>query len=196
MQTVLGLLAVAVVFGAAGIYAGIARHGAVTAPVDGQAVPAAVRAAAPAAAATSATGATAVAQLFAQSMPDIAGKPQPLAAWKGKTLVVNFWATWCAPCVEEMPELSALQTALAGSNVQIIGLGVDTAASIGAFAERYRIAYPLYVAGLGGAELSRRFGNQTGGLPFTVIIGADGNIKKTYLGRLTMENLRRDLATL
>jgi thiol-disulfide isomerase/thioredoxin len=137
-----------------------------------------------------------VAQLLAQTMPDAKGHPQDFARLKGKTLIVNFWATWCPPCVEEMPELSALQSALATSNTQIIGIGIDNAANIADFAARYKIAYPLYTAGINGTELSRQFGNQSGGLPFTVLVDATGAVRKTYLGRLNIGQLRKDLAGL
>lgn len=138
----------------------------------------------------------AVATFFAQQLEDNDGKIQSLSQWQGKTLVVNFWATWCAPCVEEMPELTELQTELAPNNVQILGLGIDTVSNIREFAGKYKITYPLYIAGVAGTELSRLFGNQSGGLPFTVIIGADGEVKKTYLGRLKMDELRADILAL
>lgn len=137
---------------------------------------------------------TAVGALFSQSLPDIQGKPQSLAQWKNKKLIVNFWATWCAPCVEEMPELSALQQEIADRNIQVLGIGIDSASNITEFASKYKIHYPLYIAGMNGVELSRQFGNQTGGLPFTVLIGSDGDVRKTYLGRLKFEELRKDLA--
>jgi len=137
--------------------------------------------------------AKAVANLFAQTMPDVAGKPQALSQWKGKPLIINFWATWCAPCVEEMPELAALQAEVAP--VQIIGIGVDSQENIAQFAEKFHIYYPLYVAGTGATDLLRQFGNQAGGLPFTVLVGLDGNLKKVYLGRLNFDELRRDLAS-
>ncbi|RJG05102.1 TlpA family protein disulfide reductase [Noviherbaspirillum cavernae] len=138
----------------------------------------------------------AVASLLAQSMPDATGTTQQLSKWKGRALVVNFWATWCAPCVDEMPELSALQTSIASDNIQIIGIGIDSATNITEFASKYKITYPLYVGGVNGTELSRQLGNPTGGLPFTVLIGKDGAVKKTYLGRLKMEELRKDLKRL
>jgi thiol-disulfide isomerase/thioredoxin len=138
----------------------------------------------------------AVAQLLGQSMPDAKGQSQALSRWKGKTLIVNFWATWCAPCVKEMPELSALQAEVASKNIQLIGIGIDSAANIAEFSSKYAIGYPLYVAGMDGSELSRQFGNDAGALPFTVLIGRDGQVKKTYLGRLKMEELRADLASL
>jgi thiol-disulfide isomerase/thioredoxin len=139
----------------------------------------------------------AVASLLSQSMPDAHGKPQELSQWKSRPLVVNFWATWCAPCVEEMPELSELQTELdAGKKVQIIGIGIDSPSNIAEFIGKYKIAYPIYVGGLSGTELSRQLGNQAGGLPFTVLIDGNGKVRKSYLGRLKMAELRKDIASL
>jgi thiol-disulfide isomerase/thioredoxin len=134
--------------------------------------------------------------LFSQSMNDVAGKPQALAQWKGKPLLVNFWAPWCAPCVQEMPELSALAAKDGGKKFNVIGIGIDSPSNIAEFASKFKIAYPLYVAGMSGTDLSRQFGNSQGGLPYTVLIGADGQVKKTYLGRLKFDELKRDLANL
>jgi peroxiredoxin len=168
----LPILLVAVLFGGMGVYAGLRKLN--TKPVE----------------------TNAVAQLLAQTLPDAKGQPQDFARLKGKTLIVNFWATWCPPCVEEMPELSALQAELTPRNAQIIGIGIDNPANIADFAARYKIAYPLYVAGMQGTELSRQFGNQAGGLPFTVLVDAKGVVRKTYLGRLKINELRRDMAGL
>lgn len=139
---------------------------------------------------------TPVTALFAESMNDPAGKPQALAQWKGKALVVNFWAPWCAPCVEEMPELDQLAKDSAKNNINIIGIGIDSPTNIAQFAEKFKISYPLYVAGLSGTDLARQFGNASGGLPYTVLIGADGQVRKTYLGRLKFDELKADLAAL
>lgn len=144
----------------------------------------------------SAPPAPALQALLAESLPDAAGKLQPLAQWQGKILVINFWATWCAPCVKEMPALSALQTELADKKIHIIGIGIDSAKNVGAFADKYAISYPLYVAGMGGSQFSRAFGNQAGGLPYSVVVGGDGQIRKTYLGELDIAVLRRDLLAL
>jgi thiol-disulfide isomerase/thioredoxin len=139
---------------------------------------------------------TPTATLFGQSMNDASGASHALGIWKGKPLVVNFWAPWCAPCVQEMPELNELAIAGAAKNINVIGIGIDTAANIAEFATRLRISYPLYVAGMSGTELGLQFGNTGGGLPYTVLIGADGQVKKTYLGKLKFEELKADLANL
>jgi thiol-disulfide isomerase/thioredoxin len=171
-KRILPFVAVAVLFGAIGVYVGSGKFASAPATTN------------------------AVEQMFAQTMNDAAGKPEALSKWKGKALVVNFWATWCAPCVEEMPELTALQRELTPKNIQIIGIGIDTPSNIAEFSSKYKISYPLYVSGMNGTELSRQFGNQAGGLPFTVLIDADGRIRKTYLGRLKLDELRKDLSSL
>ncbi|MBI1771316.1 MAG: TlpA family protein disulfide reductase [Burkholderiales bacterium] len=135
-----------------------------------------------------------VAQLMAQQFKDSDGKPQAMAQWQGKFLVVNFWATWCAPCVQEMPELSAMQQELKGKSVQILGLGIDSPTNIADFAKKYKISYPLVAAGMEGSELSRQLGNAGGGLPFTVLINGEGKVVKSYLGRLKMDELHTDIA--
>ena len=135
-------------------------------------------------------------ELYKQTLPDAKGVATPLAQFKGKTVVVNFWAPWCGPCVQEMPELSALAAGEEGKKLQVIGIGIDSPTNIAEFSDKYKITYPVLVAGMSGTELSRQFGNAGGGLPYTVLIGADGQVKKTYLGRLKFDELRKDLATL
>lgn len=134
--------------------------------------------------------------LFSSTMPDPQGHPQAMKQWQGKPLVVNFWATWCAPCIEEMPELSDLHAELSPRGSEVLGIGIDSADNIAGFASKYEIRFPLLVGGAGATELARRFGNKTGGLPFTVLLDAQGQVRKTYLGRLKMDELRRDLANL
>jgi thiol-disulfide isomerase/thioredoxin len=139
---------------------------------------------------------TAASNLYAQSLNDLSGKPQALSQWKGKPLLVNFWASWCGPCVQEMPELSELAAKDGGKRFNVIGIGIDSPANLLEFTKKTKVAYPLYVGGMSGTDLSRELGNANGGLPFTVLIGADGQVRKTYLGRLKFDQLRADLAKL
>lgn len=119
-----------------------------------------------------------------------------MSQFKGKPLLVNFWAPWCAPCVKEMPELSTLATELKAKNVNVVGVGIDTPTNIQEFTTKYKISYPIYVGGMVATDLARAFGNANASLPYTVLIGADGKVVKTYLGILKFDELRKDLATL
>jgi thiol-disulfide isomerase/thioredoxin len=139
---------------------------------------------------------SAVTNLYAQSLNDLSGKQQSLGQWKGKPLLVNFWASWCAPCVQEMPELSELAAKDGGKHVNVIGIGIDSPANLNEFVKKTKVSYPLYVGGMSGTDLSRELGNVNGGLPFTVLIGPDGQVRKTYVGRLKFDQLRADLAKL
>jgi len=134
--------------------------------------------------------------LYSQSLNDLAGKPQSLAQWKGKPLLVNFWASWCAPCVQEMPELSALAAKDGGKRFNVIGIGIDSPSNLVQFTQKTKVSYPLYVGGMGATDLARGLGNDKGGLPYTVLIGADGKVIKTYLGKLKFDQLKADLARL
>lgn len=147
-------------------------------------------------AAVGGTPADAVAAFYGQALADAGGKSQAMSQWKGKAVVLNFWAPWCAPCVQEMPELLALSKEVDHSRVAVLGIGIDSPSNIADFAGKYKITYPLYVGGMSGTDLSRQFGNTNGGLPFTVLIGADGKVRKTYLGRLKFDELRADMAAL
>jgi thiol-disulfide isomerase/thioredoxin len=185
MKKNIAMLAIAgVVAGAIGVYVGVKMKGKDRPPVTTTVAPTA-----------SGQPHTPVESLFAQTMNDVSGKPQAFAQYRGRPLVVNFWATWCAPCVEEMPELSALAIEQAGK-IHILGIGIDSPSNIATFAAKHKISYPVFNAGMSGTDLARDFGNTGGGLPFTVLIGADGQVRKTYLGRLKFEQLKADLAAL
>jgi peroxiredoxin len=127
---------------------------------------------------------TAVEQLFSASYEDADGRLQPLAQWRGRLLVLNFWATWCAPCVEEMPELQAVQDAFASRHVTIVGLAIDSASKVRRFRDDLKLRLPLLVAGAGGSELARSLGNPSGALPYTVLIAPSGKLVHRKLGRI------------
>lgn len=128
--------------------------------------------------------------LFQQTLPDSQGQTQALAQWCNKILVVNFWAPWCPPCVEELPELAALQRQMQHKNVQFISIGIDSSTNIGEFLSKNKnIDYPLLVAGITGIEISRQLGNLQGGLPYTVVIDQRGHIKHQKAGRVNLAEL-------
>jgi thiol-disulfide isomerase/thioredoxin len=137
-----------------------------------------------------------VTELMASTLPDSDAKPQKLAQWQGKIIVLNFWATWCAPCVKEMPELALLQKKLAHENVQLIGIGIDDPINIASFSKAHPVSYPLLVGGMDGSGLLSKLGNTEGGLPFTVLITPSGRITKTYLGSLKLDVLQADIKSI
>jgi len=140
--------------------------------------------------------ASAVQKLWASSLPDATGANQALARYRGKPVVVNFWASWCAPCVQEMPALSALSQQYAPKSIQFIGIGVDTAANIATFLNKVPVKYPVYVAGFGGADISRNLGDAAGGLPFTVVIDRTGVVRYSKLGKVDEAELKQVLGSL
>lgn len=146
--------------------------------------------------ATSTPTSGAVAQLLSAPLRDVGGKPQTLEPYKGRVLVVNFWASWCGPCVAEMPELVRLHDAYAGKGIQFIGIGVDSAQNVQNFLKKIPVDYPILVSGFGGADLARSLGNTAGALPFTVVIDANGVVRSTKLGQITPADLSKVLDTL
>ena len=129
--------------------------------------------------------------LLALTLPDLTGKAQPMAQWQGKLLVVNFWATWCAPCREEMPEFVRAQKEFGSKGLQFVGIAVDDADKVRQFADDIQLNYPALIGGYGAMELSRSLGNRMMALPFTIVVGRDGAIAHTQLGPLKDAQLRR-----
>jgi thiol-disulfide isomerase/thioredoxin len=136
------------------------------------------------------------AALFASTFPDENGEPQALSQWQGKIVVLNFWATWCGPCREEMPELSTLHTEYKDKNVVVLGIALDEMDAIKAFAAETPVSYPLFSAEEYGGELAANLGNDKSALPYTVIIKPDGTIANTYFGRISKVLLEETLLKL
>jgi thiol-disulfide isomerase/thioredoxin len=134
--------------------------------------------------------------LFAQRLPDVAGTATDLSRWLGHRLVVNFWATWCAPCVDEMPALQAFSVAQHGTDITVIGIAIDSADKVAAFAKRLGIDYPLYVAGADGLDLLRALGHPEASLPFTVIVDRQQKIRQRIIGRVDPAQLSAQLSRL
>lgn len=134
--------------------------------------------------------------LLGIALPDASGRQEALAQWKGKVLVVNFWATWCTPCREEMPEFVAAQNELGARGLQFVGIAIDDADKVRQYAAEIGLNYPALIGGYGSIELSRTLGNSVGALPFTVVVDRSGRIVHTQLGPLRDAKLRSILAQL
>lgn len=138
-----------------------------------------------------ATGATAA--LWESTLTTVDGVHTPLATWRGQPTLVNFWATWCPPCVEEMPMLDAFYRQHAGA-CHILGLAIDQAAAVRKFLQKQGVSYPILLAGAQGLNLSKILGNEGGGLPFSVFLDASGALTHSKVGKLKAEDLTNWLA--
>jgi thiol-disulfide isomerase/thioredoxin len=122
--------------------------------------------------------------------PDLDGRPHALAEWKGKLLMVNFWASWCGPCREEMPLLDRAQERLAGKGVQIVGIAFDTPAATRDFLGETPVGYPILIDDpSGNQDLSALLGNDRSVLPYTVLIGRDGRLLAERAGSFSEASL-------
>ena len=128
--------------------------------------------------------------LWSLPFPNLSGKTQTLGDWRGKTLVINFWATWCAPCREEIPDFIEIRSEYAAKSVEIVGIAIDNAQAVTPYAQLMGITYPLLIGEGSALEMSRALGNPSGALPYTVVIGPDGAILLRHLGRLPKSKLQ------
>jgi thiol-disulfide isomerase/thioredoxin len=127
-------------------------------------------------------------------LPDLGGEPMPMTQWRGKVVVVNFWASWCPPCRDEVPGLIQTQRELGANGLQVVGIAVDSADQTKAAAAEWGINYPVLVGGAAAIDLARRLGNPTGGLPYTVVVDRSGALVVSHLGAVSQANLARMLA--
>jgi thiol-disulfide isomerase/thioredoxin len=127
--------------------------------------------------------------LFQLSFDQPSGGSLDLKNFQGKPILLNFWATWCPPCVAELPLIERFYVENRSKNWQVIGLAVDQLAAAQQFLKKMPLSFPIGMAGLAGIELSRSLGNLAGGLPYTVVLAADGSVSKRHIGALTPEHL-------
>lgn len=138
----------------------------------------------------------AVQRLLELNLADMHGKPQAMAQWKGKVIVANFWATWCPPCLEEMPGFERLSRQYAAKGVQFVGISIDSADKVRRFAADMGITYPLLIGDMATFDVVRTLGNPSQGLPFTIILDRSGAARRIKLGRFAEADLAAFLATL
>lgn len=127
---------------------------------------------------------------------DTEGNPVSADDFDGRVWLVNFWATWCTPCVEEMPMLSELQGQFANEGVKIVGIALDDAERAADFASDLGIDYPVLVGQTDVVITGRRFGNATGMLPFSVLVDTSGVVRWTHLGALSRNVLETEIRSL
>jgi thiol-disulfide isomerase/thioredoxin len=129
-----------------------------------------------------------VAEFWAQRFPRPEGGELVMAEQRGRALVLNFWATWCPPCIKELPELARFHRDRAGK-VQVIGLAVDRLEPVQAFLKNSPLGFPVGMAGMAGTDVARQLGNQAGALPYTVVFNAQGQVVQRKLGETTYAEL-------
>ncbi len=134
--------------------------------------------------------------VFSASFRDLDDKTQALRQWRGKVLVLNFWAPWCPPCREEIPDFVKLQDKYRARGLVFVGVALDEKIKVQAFADEMGINYPVLLGEMEAVDLAHKIGNRLGGLPFTVVIDRKGGIVASEVGGLTMARLEKMVAPL
>lgn len=129
------------------------------------------------------------------SLPDTAGKTHTISEWKDKLRVINFWATWCPPCREELPAFVELQKQYSDKNLQFIGIAIDDTKPVADFLSKLPVNYPMLVAGQGGIELAFGLGNFASAIPYTIIVDKEDNIIFQHSGEITKAQLQEAINT-
>jgi thiol-disulfide isomerase/thioredoxin len=125
------------------------------------------------------------------SLPTVDGTPRRLAEWRGRPLLINYWATWCPPCVAEMPVLDAFAAEQGANGIAVVGIALDEPGAVRGFLERVPVDYPNLIEEPGPQDSSMRLGNRRAVLPFTVLADAEGRVLATHAGSLDEAGLRR-----
>lgn len=121
--------------------------------------------------------------------PDLSGRQHGVAEWRGKVLVLNFWATWCPPCREEIPELIALQKQYAEKGLQVVGIAIEELDPVREFVDFVDMNYPVLIAGDAGLALTRQLGNVLGAVPYTLVVDRQGRIVYGQPGQVTKDKM-------
>jgi len=131
----------------------------------------------------------AAAALWPLSFDTPTGSQLAMQALRGRPLLLNFWATWCPPCVDELPLLDKFYRENTAKGWQVVGLAIDQPSAVRSFLERTPVSFPLGLAGFGGTELSKSLGNLAGGLPYTVVVAGSGEVLQRRMGQVTPADL-------
>lgn len=129
-------------------------------------------------------------RVLGATFPDLSGEPHTIGSWKGKVLVVNFWATWCPPCLEEIPMFVRLQRKMGQEGLQFVGIAVDQHDKVAQFVAKHGINYPIVIGQLDAIKLAESAGNESGGLPYTLVFDRQGRVVNRLYGGLTEQKLK------
>jgi thiol-disulfide isomerase/thioredoxin len=129
-------------------------------------------------------------RILGATFPDLSGTPRTIGSWKGKVLVVNFWATWCPPCLEEIPMFVRLQRELGQQGLQFVGIAVDRQDKVAQFVAKNAVNYPIMIGQLDAISVAESAGNDSGGLPYTLVFDRQGQVVSRHYGGLTEQELR------
>lgn len=130
-------------------------------------------------------------QFWGQTFSTPDGAALAMTTFRGRPLLLNFWATWCPPCIHELPLLNRFYNERHAQGWQVLGLAMDKEAAVRQFLARQPLSYPIAMAGANGSQLTRTLGNLQGGLPFTVVLGADGGVLHRKIGQIKEQDLTR-----
>ncbi|MDO8455855.1 MAG: TlpA disulfide reductase family protein [Burkholderiaceae bacterium] len=136
------------------------------------------------------TAAGDLSDLWSQTFDTPTGGKLVMQALRGKPVLINFWATWCPPCVEELPLLERFYSQNKANGVQIVGLAADKPEAVHTFLQKMPLTFPIGLVGMSGIALSKSWGNLVGGLPFSVMLAADGHVMQRKMGKLSESDLR------
>ena len=134
------------------------------------------------------------AQEFA--MKDLDGNIRNITDWRGKVVLLNFWATWCPPCLKEIPDFIELQNQYKNADFQIIGIAMDNIDAVKTFVASQGMNYPVIPAETEAIELGQRYGNKIGALPYSVFINKNGDVTHTIVGELSKIKAEKILKSL
>ncbi len=127
------------------------------------------------------------------SLPDLQDQQHSIDEWDGKLLLINFWASWCPPCIKEMPALDTLRTQYQNQDFEILGIAVEPAADVALYLDKSPVSYPILYGEVNADRIAKQYGNAIGSIPFSALINRDGIIIEHYFGEIDIPALEQTL---